>query len=95
MLSALDHPRIVKIVAKRLSEMPLWYVMPLYAHSLRGLVDGMKDDPARINRVFAAVLEGVEYAHKQGIIHRDLKPENILMNSDEDVGFRVGPGTRP
>ncbi len=85
MLSALDHPRIVKIVAKRLSVPPLWYVMPLYAHSLRRLVDGLKDDPARVNRVFAAVLEGVEYAHKQGIIHRDLKPENVLLNFDEDV----------
>ena len=30
MLSALDHPRIVKVVAQGLSQKPLWYVMPLY-----------------------------------------------------------------
>ena len=85
MLSALDHPRIVKIVAKRLSDPPFWYVMPLYAHSLRDLIEKIKDHRTRVNRMFAAVLEGIEYAHEQGIIHRDLKPENILLNSDEDI----------
>jgi eukaryotic-like serine/threonine-protein kinase len=85
MLSALDHPRIVKVVANHLSEPPLWYAMPLYANSLRDLIEQIKDDHARANRIFAAILEGVEYAHNQGAIHRDLKPENILLNSDDDV----------
>jgi eukaryotic-like serine/threonine-protein kinase len=85
MLSALDHPRIIKVVTHQLSEPPLWYVMPCYSHSLRDLVDSVKDDPARANRIFAAILEGVEYAHSQGVIHRDLKPENILLNSDDEV----------
>jgi eukaryotic-like serine/threonine-protein kinase len=35
--------------------------------------------------IFAAILEGVEYAHSQCAVHRDLKPENILLNSDDDV----------
>lgn len=85
MLSALDHPRVVKVVAHGLSQEPLWYVMPLYSHSLRDIIEELKQDHSTANRIFAAVLEGVEYAHKQGIIHRDLKPENILLNSDDDV----------
>ncbi len=84
-LSALDHPRIIKVVAHHLSEPPLWYVMPCYSRSLRDLIDVIKNDPPRVNRIFAAILEGVEYAHSQGIVHRDLKPENILLNSDDDV----------
>ena len=85
MLSALDHPRIEKVVAHQLSEPPLWYVMPRYAFSLCDLIEEVKNDHARANRIFAAVLEGVEYAHQQGVIHRDLKPANILLNSDDDV----------
>lgn len=38
-----------------------------------------------IRKIYGAVLEGMQYAHKQGIIHRDLKPANILLNSDDDV----------
>ena len=59
--------------------------MPRYSHSLRDLIEATKNDPPQVNRIFAAILEGVEYSHSQGIVHRDLKPENILLNSDDDV----------
>src|SRR5215472_14235811 len=67
MLSALDHPRIVKVVEHSLSQEPLWYVMPLYTHSLRDIINDVQNDHVRANRIFAAILEGVEYAHKQGV----------------------------
>jgi len=34
MLATLDHPRIIKITGFRVTESPLWYVMPLYKGSL-------------------------------------------------------------
>lgn len=36
-------------------------------------------------RLFGAVLEAVEHAHRNLIVHRDLKPSNILVNSEGQV----------
>jgi serine/threonine protein kinase len=36
-------------------------------------------------RLFRAVCEAVQYAHRQTIIHRDLKPSNILVKADGTV----------
>lgn len=85
MLSELDHPNIVKVVAKRLLTPPYFYVMPLYAASLADYVSVLVGDEVRIRKVFTQVLDAVEYAHKQGVIHRDLKPQNVLYNSDDDI----------
>jgi serine/threonine protein kinase len=85
LLASLDHPNIVKVVAKRLLEPPYYYVMPLYSHSLRELLPKIIKNESQIVPIFAAVLSGVAYAHKQGVIHRDLKPENVLLNSPDDV----------
>lgn len=84
-LSKLDHPRIVKVIGSRLSQEPLWYVMPLYKRSLRDEFPAIVNDEGRIRTIFGAILEGVQYAHEQGIIHRDLKPHNVLLNSDEEL----------
>lgn len=84
-LSKLDHPRIVKVIDRRLLKSPPWYVMPLYERSLVHEFPGIVGDEDRVNKVFGAVLEGMQYAHEQGVVHRDLKPSNILLNSDDDV----------
>jgi len=36
-------------------------------------------------RLFVAVLEAVEFAHRNLIVHRDLKPSNILVSDDGSV----------
>jgi serine/threonine protein kinase len=54
-----------------------FYVMPLYAATLRTLMSngiGAGD----ILPLFSQILDGVEAAHLQSVHHRDLKPENIL-----------------
>jgi serine/threonine protein kinase len=84
-LSKLDHPNIVKVVAKRLQTSPYWYVMPLYRRSLEAELPALVADEERIKKIFGSILDGVEYAHGEGIIHRDLKPDNVLMNNDDDV----------
>jgi eukaryotic-like serine/threonine-protein kinase len=84
-LSVLDHPNIVRVVAKKLETAPYFYIMPLYSHSLASELSTVVGDERRIFPIFKAVLDGIEYAHSQGVIHRDLKPENILMNNDADI----------
>jgi len=39
-------------------------------------------------RIFAAITDGVQAAHRQGLIHRDLKPSNVMLEQDEAGGWR-------
>ena len=84
-LSTLDHPNIVRVIATRLNSAPYFYVMPLYQSSLQALLASLVGDEDRIQLIFERILDAVEYSHAQGVIHRDLKPQNVLMNSDTDV----------
>ena len=86
-LSQLDHPNIVRVVAKSLSFAPYWYAMPPYERSLFEEIEGgdIVSNHQRIYTVFRSILDAIRFAHKQKVIHRDLKPENVLMNSDNDV----------
>jgi serine/threonine protein kinase len=59
----------------------VFYVMPLYARSLRDCI--MKGIPSEnVLRIFGNILDGMEAAHLHGIWHLDLKPENLLTNED-------------
>lgn len=61
----------------------VFYVMPLYARSLRDCI--ATGIPAEhVLRIFGNVLDGMEAAHLHGIWHLDLKPENLLTNGDGD-----------
>lgn len=63
-------------------ELQPFYVMPLYASSMRAVMRSPLD-PVEALRLFADILHGVEAAHLQGVIHRDLKPENLLIKMPE------------
>lgn len=57
----------------------IFYVMPLYAKSLRQLMkDGISPDQSM--KAFAEICKGLAFAHSKGCVHRDLKPENILFD---------------
>lgn len=65
------------------AERGLFYVMPRYTQSLRDLMNaGIPKD--KVLPYFAAIMKGVESAHREGVVHRDLKPENVLHNSSTD-----------
>jgi len=85
LLYSLDHPNIVKVVGRRLLRPPFFYLMPIYQQSLASILDEIRANENRIQKIFGAVLDAMAYAHTQGVIHRDLKPENILLNSDTDL----------
>jgi len=85
LLLTMDNPQIVRVVEHDLNCEQPWFIMPLFQGSLADHCQELIGQPARVERIFGHILEGMEYAHSRQIIHRDLKPANILMNSDDDL----------
>ncbi|HTL77513.1 MAG TPA: serine/threonine-protein kinase [Casimicrobiaceae bacterium] len=40
---------------------------------------------ADIERIVAAILDALDYSHRQGVVHRDIKPANIFLQDDGGV----------
>ena len=85
LLSRLNHPNIVKIVASNLVAEQKFYVMTLYQCSLSSIIPFLGNDYSRQLLIINSILSGIQYLHSEGVIHRDLKPDNILCNSDTDI----------
>lgn len=86
LLARLDHPNIVRIVDQDLTAYQPWVATPLYLSDLREYVKTTHDISIEdVAKIYASVLDAVEYAHGQGVIHRDIKPANVLLNSPSDV----------
>jgi serine/threonine-protein kinase len=88
-LAQLNHPSIARLFdANTLSDGTPWFVMeyvagvPLTTYST---VNGLP--VADRMRLFRAVCEAVQYAHRHLVIHRDLKPSNILVRPDGTVAL--------
>lgn len=87
LMSRLNHPNVISLIAYNLTCEDPFYVMPLYLCSLRDLIPSLVGDYQRQFSIINSVLAGVEYLHSEGVLHRDLKPDNILYNSEFDVAI--------
>jgi eukaryotic-like serine/threonine-protein kinase len=86
-LAQLSHPSIARLFdADTLADGTPWFVMeyvegaPLTAWCERHGAT----IPERL-RLFRAVCEAVDHAHRHLVVHRDLKPSNILVTEDGGV----------
>ena len=85
LIMRLSHPNIIKIIAYNCVSERKFYIMPLYASSLKAVLPQLYCNPDRQYKIISGILSGVAYLHSEGVLHRDLKPENILYNSDSDI----------
>jgi eukaryotic-like serine/threonine-protein kinase len=86
-LAQLNHPAIARLYdANTLPDGTPWFVMEYVegVHLTRFCEEHASPIPERL-RLFRAVCEAVEHAHRHLIIHRDLKPSNILVTPDGTV----------
>ena len=81
-----SHKNIVPVTDYGIAGEYSFYVMPLYAETLRKRIDQGIDGNAAIN-IFIGIMSGLQFAHSNKVVHRDIKPENILFlkNSNDPV----------
>jgi serine/threonine protein kinase len=83
LLEKLDHPGIVKVIARGELEGLPWFSMqlvegPTLAQRLTKGVLSVSD----ATDIFLHLFDALAHAHGRGVIHRDLKPANVLLASD-------------
>ena len=106
-LAQLEHPAIAQLHdAGTLPDGTPWFAME-YVEGIP-LTEYCRARSCTLRerlRLFRAVCEAVQHAHRHAVIHRDLKPSNILVKDDGavkllDFGIAkqldpTGPGTDP
>ncbi|MCB9920185.1 MAG: serine/threonine protein kinase [Planctomycetes bacterium] len=78
---ALEHPGIAKLLDAGVTADGQAYLVMEYVDGqhLDAYCDAQAMSIRERVRLFAAVCDAVDFAHRSGIIHRDLKPGNILV----------------
>ena len=81
-LTAIDHPNVVRVVDLVAEGDILAIVMELVqGQDLRRLLRARRTlPPAEAVRLVCQLLDGLAAVHAAGIVHRDVKPENMLLD---------------
>ena len=86
-VSALDHPNIVKLYTCAPDEKhnQLFMAMELLVgKSLFYIIEKSVPDLKTMMNFFCEISSALGEAHKHGIFHRDLKPENVFIVTDDN-----------
>ena len=82
MLTRLEHPAIVRVLAHGTQDGTPWFAMALVEGSdLRARIAAGALPPAETAAVFGRLFAALAHAHERGIVHRDLKPANVLLGA--------------
>ena len=86
-LARLEHPHIARFYDAGVTEDGLPYLAMEYVDGqpITTWCDGRLLDITARMRLFAQVLDAVQFAHANLVIHRDLKPSNILVTEAAQV----------
>ena len=78
------HPRIVPVLGHGEFNGQLFYLMPRYFETLRGVID-RETDPMRLLNYVLQLGEAIKVIHDREVIHRDIKPENIFVDNNSNL----------
>jgi serine/threonine protein kinase/tetratricopeptide (TPR) repeat protein len=86
-LAQLNHPAIARLYdAGALADGTPWIAMEFVEGvTLTAYCQARAASVAERLRLFRAVCDGVQHAHRHLVVHRDLKPSNILVTDDGRV----------
>ncbi len=86
-LATLDHPHIARLLDGGVTGDRLpWFAMEyVEGQPIDRWCDGHGLPVDDRIRLFLAVCDAVQYAHRNLIVHRDLKPSNVLVGADGGV----------
>ncbi|MGV5030975.1 Stk1 family PASTA domain-containing Ser/Thr kinase [Streptomyces sp. NRAIS4] len=89
--ASLNHPAIVAVYdtgEDYIDGVSIPYIVMEYVDgsTLRELLhSGRKLLPERAMEMTIGILQGLEYAHRNGIVHRDIKPANVMLTRNGQV----------
>ncbi|MFF7330457.1 Stk1 family PASTA domain-containing Ser/Thr kinase [Streptomyces sp. NPDC090306] len=89
--ASLNHPAIVAVYdtgEDYIDGVSIPYIVMEYVDgsTLRELLhSGRKLLPERSMEMTVGILQGLEYAHRNGIVHRDIKPANVMLTRTGQV----------
>ncbi|MDQ0812335.1 serine/threonine protein kinase [Streptomyces sp. B3I7] len=89
--ASLNHPAIVAVYdtgEDYVDQVSIPYIVMEYVDgsTLRELLhSGRKLLPERSMEMTIGILQGLEYAHRNGIVHRDIKPANVMLTRTGQV----------
>ncbi|MGW0879173.1 Stk1 family PASTA domain-containing Ser/Thr kinase [Streptomyces sp. NPDC002671] len=89
--ASLNHPAIVAVYdtgEDYIDGVSIPYIVMEYVDgsTLRELLhSGRKLLPERSMEMTVGILQGLEYAHRNGIVHRDIKPANVMLTRNGQV----------
>lgn len=87
-MAKLQHPNIVTLYDYDENEDGLFLIMEYVEGMELGKYINHKTGPIPTDltvELFGQLLDGFDYAHKNGVVHRDIKPSNILITKDNKV----------
>jgi len=95
-LARLEHPNIVPVYAKGVSEhgLPFYSMKLVRGVTLQDVIDklaagdaetAVRYTPERLLTVFGKLCDAVAFAHAKGFLHRDLKPANVMIGEYGEV----------
>ncbi len=80
MQAKIDHPNVVRVIdVLRVDDRPVLVMEFIEGPTFGAWLAVRPRGWEEVAPVLAAVLAGVEAAHRAGLVHRDLKPSNVLV----------------